>query len=121
MFQKNEHGGNELSEQSAGSHVISQESRPYMACLMPKTGTSAWIRYFRHQITGEREVPMEKTHEHFKFPGLQWGFTPKALRKTHRFSVVRHPFDRLMSFYRNVFLHDVEQGGGLFLDELGFG
>lgn len=106
--------------ETVGAHIIWQAHGSYMGCFMPKTGSSAWMNYMRKQITGEVAGKDTPTHEPFHTNGVKWGFSDEALKMPFRFAVVRHPWDRLVSFYRNVFLHDVRQGGGLYTSQLGF-
>ena len=106
-----------VRKETEGAHIMWQQNGSLMGCFMPKVGSTPWLRYMRQQMSG-RTISTDHhndRHDHFVGNGTRWGLSEEALAKPFRFAVVRHPWDRLISFYRNVVLRDVHYGRGEFI------
>ena len=98
----------------------------FMACFMPKAGCTAWLTYMASELGVDMNLPGRNVYSHYPDHNTRWypgarcdEFETAQAATPFRFAVVRHPWDRLVSFYHNKFLS--QQSGAEFMAELGFG
>merc|ERR1712037_54508 len=79
-----------------------QEPWHLLYCWIHKVASTSWSKVFL-QLAG-LEVPLSRTHEATqKFSPKKPGQLASAISTSLVFTIVRHPFERLVSAYRDKF------------------
>ena len=95
----------QLEYRQIGGNVIVSEKHKMMWCIVPKVGSNQW-KDVMGKLENLEHIPKDIfTRAGFKyFPQYQPEKQREMLRTYHRFMFVRHPFERLLSAYRDKFV-----------------
>lgn len=85
----------------ASSNLLYQESWHLLYCWVHKVASTSWSKVFFNLVG--REVPPTRLHEAAQQFSIQPSQLPGAISNSLVFMVVRHPFERLVSAYRDKF------------------
>ena len=91
--------------------ILVDDKHKVLYCVIPKVGCTSW-KQLMVNLTGKQNLGKLQVHGHYinKY-GLYYLSTYKPIERRKRlesylkFIVTRHPFDRLISAYRDKFVH----------------